>query len=118
MERRNRYKNGIGLGTVLRLFIAGGGVLATGVGFVYMRNSHVMEGDKISKVEHEIQALNQQIELWELRIAAVRDRQELSRRLRWVQSDLAGIDMSKVIEITPPSPSDGLGKKEGTWTPE
>ena len=44
-------------------------------------------------------ALDQEIELWELRIAAVRDRHELSRRLRWAQSDLKDIDLSKVIEI-------------------
>jgi hypothetical protein len=50
-------------------------------------------------------ALDQEIELWELRITAVRDRHELSRRLRWVQSDLADIDLSKVIEIQSVSPA-------------
>ncbi len=101
MEKRNRYKSRVGGGVILRLVFAGGLVLATGAGFVYMRNEHVLRGNEIGAVEREIAGLDQEIELWELRIAAVRDRHELSRRLRWVQSDLADIDVSKVIEIEP-----------------
>ena len=62
--------------------------------------------NEIGAVEKQISALDQEIELWELRIAAVRDRQELSRRLRWVQSDLADIDVSKVIEIESAAPAE------------
>jgi hypothetical protein len=101
MEKRNRYKNRVGGIVILRLILAGGLSLATGAGFVYMRNEHVLRGNEIGAVEKQIASLDQEIELWELRIAAVRDRQELSRRLRWVQSDLADIDVSKVIEIEP-----------------
>lgn len=106
MEKRNRYKNRIGVATILRLFLAGGLLLATGAGFVLLRNEHVLRGNEIGSVEREITALEQEIELWELRIAAVRDRQELSRRLRWVQSDLADIDVTKVIEIRPQAPAE------------
>lgn len=105
MEKRNRYKNRVGFATVLRLFLAGGLLLATGAGFVLARNEHVLRGNEIGEVEKEIAKLEQEIELWELRIAAVRDRQELSRRLRWVQSDLAEIDLEKVIDIRPQEPS-------------
>lgn len=101
MEKKNRYKNRVGGGLVLRLVLAGGLLLATGAGFVLMRNSHVICGNEIGATEKEILALDREIEMWELRIAAVRDRHELSRRLRWVQSDLADIDVSKVIEIDP-----------------
>ncbi|MCB1203187.1 MAG: hypothetical protein KDN18_02925 [Verrucomicrobiae bacterium] len=90
---------------VLRLILAAGLLLGAGAGFVYVRNGHVLKGDEIGRIEREIGALDQEIELWELRIAAVRDRQELSRRLRWVQSDLADIDLSKVIEIKPEQPA-------------
>jgi hypothetical protein len=86
--------------------MAGGLSLATGAGFVYMRNEHVLRGNEIGAVEKQISALDQEIELWELRIAAVRDRQELARRLRWVQSDLGDIDVSKVIEIEPAAPAE------------
>ena len=92
---------------MLRLALAGGLLMATGVGFVLVRNQHVIAGNKISATEVEIVALNQEIELWELRIAAVRDRHELSRRLRWAQSDLTDIDLSKVIEIQPADRVDG-----------
>ncbi len=106
MEKKNRYKNRVGGLVILRILLAGALLLATGAGFVYMRNDHVLRGNEIGAVEKQISALDQEIELWELRIAAVRDRQELSRRLRWVQSDLADIDVSKVIEIEPATPSE------------
>lgn len=86
---------------MLRLALAGGLLLATGVGFVLIRNQHVIAGNRIGATEVEIVALDQEIELWELRIAAVRDRHELSRRLRWAQSDLTDIDLTRVIEIEP-----------------
>ncbi len=73
--------------------------MATGVGFVLMRNEHVIAGHGIRVLEDSIGEMNQEIEMWELRIAAVRDRQELSRRLRWVRSDLNEIDSAKVIEL-------------------
>jgi hypothetical protein len=105
MEKRNRYKNRIGGFVILRLFLAGGLLLGAGAGYVYVRNEHVLCGNEIGQVEREIGTLDQEIELWELRITAVRDRHELSRRLRWVQSDLADIDLSKVIEIQSVSPA-------------
>ncbi len=99
MEKRNRYKNRVGGMTVLRLVLGGGLLLATGAGFVITKNDHVLRANRIGDVETEIKEIEKEIELWELRIASVRDRQELSRRLRWVQSDLSDIDVSKVIEI-------------------
>jgi hypothetical protein len=99
MEKKNRYKNRIGRIMMIRLFLAGGLFLSAGVGFVLIRNAHVITGNEIVAVENEVLQLDQEIELWELRIAAVRDRQELSRRLRWAKSDLTDIDLARVIEI-------------------
>lgn len=82
-----------------RLALAAALLFATGAGFVLVRNQHVLIGNQIGATEQEIVAFEQEIELWELRIAAVRDRHELSRRLRWAQSDLKDIELSKVIEI-------------------
>ncbi|MDF1849405.1 MAG: hypothetical protein P1U85_01135 [Verrucomicrobiales bacterium] len=84
---------------ICRLALAGGLLLATGIGFVLIRNQHVIEGHAIRSLEDGITELNQEIEMWELRIAAVRDRQELSRRLRWVRSDLEEIESARVIEL-------------------
>lgn len=83
-------------------------LLAAGACFVLVRNEHIMLGDEIRTVEESITELDREIELWQLRIAGVRDRQELSRRLRWVKSDLAEIDPARVIEVDPgaePQPS-------------
>ncbi len=101
MEKRNRYRNRIHWLTISRIALGAVLLLATGVGFVLVRNQHVIQGDGIRAAEEEITALDQEIELWELRIAAVRDRQELSRRLRWVQSDLKEVDTKRVIEMAP-----------------
>jgi hypothetical protein len=101
MEKRNRYKNRIGRMMIARLILGGGLLLATGAGFVFTKNDHVLRANRVGEVEREIKEIEQEIELWELRIASVRDRQELSRRLRWAQSDLSDIDVSKVIEIHP-----------------
>ncbi|MAS92178.1 MAG: hypothetical protein CMO55_03185 [Verrucomicrobiales bacterium] len=99
MEKRNRYKNRIRPLLICRLVLGGMLLLGVGAGFVLVRNQHVMEGDVLRSLEDEIVELDREIELWELRIAAVRDRQELSRRLRWVQSDLDEVDPSRVIEV-------------------
>lgn len=103
MEKRNRYRNRIGTLTLCRFFLSGVLLLATGVGFVMVRNEHVIRGHEIRNLEDGIVELDREIEMWELRIAGVRDRQELSRRLRWVQSDLLAIDSSKVIDVVPES---------------
>src|SRR6056297_162183 len=101
MEKRNRYRNRIGGLTLCRFFLGGVLLLATGVGFVMVRNEHVLRGHEIRNLEDKITELNQEIEMWELRIAGIRDRQELRRRLRWVQSDLAAIESANVIEVVP-----------------
>lgn len=99
MEKRNRYKNRIRPITLCRLAAAVAMLLVAGACFVLVRNEHIILGDEISAVEESIIEFDREIELWELRIAGVRDRQELSRRLRWVKSDLADIDPSRVIEV-------------------
>ncbi|MDA7920325.1 hypothetical protein N9B73_01100 [Verrucomicrobiales bacterium] len=106
MEKRNRYRNRIHWLTISRLALGAILLLATGVGFVLVRNQHVIQGDEIRVAEEQIADFDQEIELWELRIAAVRDRQELSRRLRWVQSDLKEVDTKRVIEMAPVSAED------------
>jgi len=101
MEKKNRYRNRISVLAICRLVLGGGLLLATGGGFVVVRNEHVVVGHKIREIEERIGDNNREIEMWELRIAAVRDRQELTRRLRWVQSDLLEIDRRRVIAIAP-----------------
>ncbi|MEM7698240.1 MAG: hypothetical protein AAF236_07545 [Verrucomicrobiota bacterium] len=102
MHRKNRYKNRIGALAICRLVLAGALLLASGGGFVLVRNSHIIKGDEIHEVEMAIEDLEEEIELWEVRIAGVRDRQELSRRLRWVQSDLEEIDSNRLVEMSAP----------------
>ncbi len=101
MVKRNRYRNPLktpGMFRVLFICVALGGI---GACFVTIRNRHVTKGDEITLRESNIERLNQEIEMWELRIAGVMDRAELSRRLRWKGSDLRGIDPMRVWKISP-----------------
>lgn len=106
MEKKNRYKNRIHWLAICRLALGAVLLLGAGAGFVLTRNDHVIQGNEIREVEDEIVELDQEIEMWELRIAAVRDRQELSRRLRWVQSDLQEVDTNRIIELKEGAESD------------
>lgn len=99
MQKRNRYRNRIRPLTIARLAFGGILLLAAGVGFVLVRNDHVMTGNEIRGLEDRIVAYDREIEMWEVRIAAVRAREELSRRLRWVQSDLGEIEGTRVIDL-------------------
>jgi len=101
MEKNNRYRNRISPLAISRLVLGMALLLATGGGFVVIRNEHVVVGHQIRDAEERIGDNRREIEMWELRIAAVRDRQELTRRLRWVQSDLLEIDRRRVIAIAP-----------------
>ena len=99
MDRRNRYRNPLktpGLFRVLFVCIALGGI---GACFVTIRNRHVTKGTEITSREQAIEQLNQEIEMWELRIAGVMDRAELARRLHWKGSDLREIDPMRVINL-------------------
>lgn len=103
MEKRNRYRNRVRPITICRLVVAGLLLLATGAGFVLVRNEHVIFGYEIRGLEDQVAELDLEIEMLELRIAGVKGRQELSRRLRWVKSDLSEIEMSQVIEVKAPA---------------
>ena len=101
MVKRNRYRNPLktpGLFRVLFICVALGMI---GACFVTIRIRHVTKGDEITNREEQIEKLNQEIEMWELRIAGVMDRDELSRRLRWKGSDLQDIDPMRVWKIEP-----------------
>ena len=103
MEKRNRYRNRVRPITICRLVVAGLLLLATGAGFVLVRNEHVIFGYEIRGLEDQVAELDLEIEMLELRIAGVKGRQELSRRLRRVKSDLSEIEMSQVIEVKAPA---------------
>lgn len=99
MERRNRYRNPVKMATVFRVAFFGIVFALIGGGFVFIRNEHVQTGDKIRNLEQEIAGLDQERQLWELRLAGALDRLELSRRLKWANSSLTPIDPSRVLKI-------------------
>lgn len=72
---------------------------ALGVSFVYIRNRHVAKGDEIRAHEYVIRDMDREIEMLELRIAALMDRNELARQLYRQDSDLREIESSQVIAL-------------------
>ncbi|MEM9283804.1 MAG: hypothetical protein AAGA96_18435 [Verrucomicrobiota bacterium] len=108
MEKKNRYRNRIRPITLCRMMVAVLLLLAAGTGFVLVRNEHVLRGYEIRELEDEVVELDREIEMWELRIAGVKGRQELARRLRWVQSDLEEIEMGRVIEVEAAEDAEGV----------
>ena len=72
-----------------------------GVAFGLIRNQHIRKGDEIRLAEASIAKSEKEIEMWELRIAGLLDRSDLSRRLRWCGSDLKEIEPERVLELSP-----------------
>lgn len=103
MDKRNRYRNPVRIGTVLRIAFVGILIVVIGGGLVFLRNQHVKKGDLIRQVEDEIVELDHERQLWELRVATAKDRIELSRRLRWMGSDLRPIDPARVLKLRRPA---------------
>lgn len=99
MEKVGRYRKRIGLLTVVRLGFVVALIGGIGVSVVTIRNRHVLKGNEIRRVEEGITALSQEIEMWELRIARVKDRNELKRRLKWMGSSLKDIEMNRVLRL-------------------
>ena len=99
MEKSNRYRNRIKPMAVVRLGFVVALIGSLGVFIVTTRNRHVLKGDEIRKVEVRTTALTQEIEMWELRIASVKDRDDLKRRLRWMGSNLKEIETDKVFRL-------------------
>ncbi len=72
---------------------------ALGASFVYIRNRHVAKGDEIRAHEYVIHDMDQEIEMLELRIAALMDRNELARQLYHHDSELREIESTQVITM-------------------
>jgi len=99
MEKRNRYRNPVRMKAVIRMVLVCLLLGVVGGVFVFLRNLHVKTGDKIHSTELAIAELDHEIQLWELRIAAAMDRNELARQLKWVGSELRPIDPARVLKI-------------------
>jgi hypothetical protein len=72
-----------------------------GAAFGLIRNQHIRKGDEIRQLEASIAECEKEIEMWELRIAGLLDRPDLTRRLRWCGSDLKEIEPERVLELSP-----------------
>ena len=99
MDKSNRYRNPVRAAVVLRVVFFALLAGMAGGSFVFVRNQHIKKGDEIRQVEMDIAELDQEMQLWEIRIAGARDRIELARRLKWLGSDLRPIDPSRVLKI-------------------
>lgn len=96
---RNRYRNPLrtqGMSLMVFLFLA---VSMVGICFVHIRNQHVKKGDEIRAMEQEIARMDKEIEMHELRIAGLMDREDIERRLEWLGSDLAKVPRHGMVVL-------------------
>lgn len=96
---RNRYRNRLktpGMSFMVFLFMV---VALVGVCFVHIRNQHVKKGDEIRAMEQEIARMDKEIEMHELRIAGLMDREDIERRLEWLGSDLAKVPRQGMVVL-------------------
>lgn len=99
--QNNQYQNSLQFASMVRwvfLLAVFGSLAAT---FVYVRNRHVAKGDEIRAHEYVIRDMDREIEMLELRIAALMDRNELARQLYLQDSDLREIETTHLIVMRP-----------------
>lgn len=97
----NRYRNPLRTPWVGRIVFGSVTLAVIFAAFVYLRNRQVKQGDQIHEAEKLIVQIDKEIEMWELRIAGQLDRNELQKRLKWVDSDLEDIRASRILVLAP-----------------
>lgn len=99
--QNNQYQNSLHFASMVRWVFLLAVFGALGASFVYIRNRHVAKGDEIRGHEYVIHDMDREIEMLELRIAALMDRNELARQLYLQDSDLREIESTQVITMRP-----------------
>ena len=99
--QNNQYQNSLQFASMVRWVFLLAVFGALGASFVYVRNRHVAKGDEIRAHEYVIRDMDRDIELLELRIASLMDRNELARQLYRHDSDLREIETTRVITMRP-----------------
>ena len=99
--QNNQYQNSLQFASMVRWVFLLAVFGALGASFVYVRNRHVAKGDEIRAHEYVIRDMDREIELLELRLASLMDRNELARQLYRHDSILREIDTSQVITMRP-----------------
>ncbi len=99
--QNSHYQNSLQLASIVRWVFLLAVFGALGASFVYVRNRHVAKGDEIREHEHVIRDMDREIEMLELRIAGLMDRNELARQLYHHDSDLQEIDTNQVVTMRP-----------------
>ena len=99
--QNNQYQNSLQFASMVRWVFLLAVFGALGASFVYIRNRHVAKGDEIRAHEYVIRDMDREIEMLELRIAGLMDRNELARQLYRHDSDLREIETTQVITMRP-----------------
>ncbi len=97
--QNNQYQNSLQIASMVRWVFLLAVFGALGASFVYIRNRHVAKGDEIQNYENVIRNKDREIELLELRIAALMDRNELARELYRHDSELREIESNQVLAL-------------------
>jgi hypothetical protein len=104
-RRRNRYKNALGVSSLVRWISIAAVLGVTGSSYVYIKNQYVAKSDSKKFIEEEIKRFDREIEAEELRVARMESRDALQRKLDFTGSSLKKITPPVVERISGPDQS-------------
>lgn len=105
MKKRD-YQNQLGLGVLAKWLLLLAVVCGIASAYVHVRNLHIQESDFVRTAEEKMTDLRAEIEMYELRIAALLDRPALEGRLEENGSELQAIEHAS-LEVVKSSDSTG-----------
>ncbi len=100
-NRKQSNHRGTEIAGLVRWVLLAATVGAIGVSFVLVRNRHVSEGDAILAYEEEIRQLDREIEMLELQVDGLMNRDKIAGSLYRHGSGLQPVHPSRVLTIRP-----------------
>ena len=100
MKKKRDYQNQLRLGVLAKLLLLLAVVCGIASAYVYVRNLHIQKSDFVRTAESKKTNLKAEIQMYELRIAALLDRPALESRLEENGSDLRSIERASLEVVT------------------
>ena len=107
----SRYRNSLRFSTLAKWLALFAFSCAVATAYVFVRNGQIREADDIRTTEARIAATQEEIDLYELRIARMMDRAVLSQRLERSGTKLRRIEPTEVLVVETVDPLSSLVAK-------
>ncbi|MFT5471079.1 MAG: hypothetical protein ACI8UO_006212 [Verrucomicrobiales bacterium] len=101
--RKRDYQNQLKVGALAKLVLLLAAICGIASAYVYVRNQHIRKSDYVRTAEREMTELRAEIQMYELRIAALVDRPALESRLLEQGSELRKIGRESLETVSAPA---------------